>query len=204
MPIYEFTSPVTKLIEELKKIPGIGRKSAQRISFYLLKADKENALALANAIIEAREKTFFCTRCNNITTTDPCEICSGKDREPGKICIVEEPFNIYSIEKTGLYKGMYHVLHGNLSPIRGVGPDELRTSGLLNRLATGEVQEVILATSPTTEGNATAHYMSELIKRHKINNVKVTRLALGIPIGADIDYVDSVTIAKAMEGRIEL
>ncbi|UCH97325.1 MAG: recombination protein RecR [Candidatus Aminicenantes bacterium] len=203
MSLYEFTSPVKKLIEELKKIPGIGRKSAQRMCFYLLKSDKENALALANAIIEAREQTFFCSTCNNITSKEPCEICSGTDRETGKICVVEEPFNIYSIERTDLYKGMYHVLHGNLSPIKGIGPDELKISGLLRRLEEGHIEEVILATSPTTEGNATAHYLSEVIRKHN-PDVKVTRLALGIPIGADIDYVDSVTIARAMEGRVQI
>jgi len=203
MPTFEFTSPVTKLIEELKKIPGIGRKSAQRISFYLLKTDWDNAVNLANAIVEAREKTFFCSTCSNITTMDPCEICSGKNRDMEKICVVEEPFNIYSIERTELYTGLYHVLHGNLSPIRGIGPDQLKIPGLLNRLENDEIKEVILATSPTTEGNATAHYLSEIIKK-KRSNVRITRLALGIPIGADIDYVDSVTIAKAMEGRIDL
>ncbi|MCP5047767.1 MAG: recombination protein RecR, partial [bacterium] len=139
----------------------------------------------------------------NITTTDPCEICTGTNRETGKICVVEEPFNIYSIERTGLYKGLYHVLHGNLSPIRGIGPDELKISSLINRLEKADMTEIILATSPTTEGNATAHYLSDMIRKYK-PNLKVTRLALGIPIGADLDYVDSVTIAKAMEGRIEL
>jgi recombination protein RecR len=201
--MFEFTSPVSKLIEELKKIPGIGRKSAQRIGFYLLKSSNETAIALANAIIEAKETTFFCSACHNITTDDPCEICIAPDREKSKICVVEEPFNIYSIEKTNLYKGLYHVLHGNLSPIRGVGPDELKISGLLQRVQTGGVEEIILATSPTTEGNATAHYVSELIRENK-PNIKISRLALGIPIGADIDYVDSVTIARAMEGRIEM
>jgi recombination protein RecR len=203
MSLYEFTSPVKKLIEELKKIPGIGRKSAQRICFFLLKSQQENALALANAIKEARQHTFFCSICNNITAKDPCEICSGADRETDKICVVEEPFNIYSIERTDLYKGMYHVLHGNLSPIRGIGPDELKISGLIKRLQEGQVEEIILATSPTTEGNATAHYLSEMIKTNT-KSIRVTRLALGIPIGADIDYVDSVTIARAIEGRIEL
>ena len=200
--MFEFTSPVTRLIEELKKIPGIGRKSAQRIGFFLLKSPKEKAVSLANAIIEAREQTFFCSVCNNITSIDPCEICTSVERESTKICVVEEPFNIYSIEKTGLYKGVYHVLLGNLSPIKGIGPDELKVSGLLKRLQTDEIEEVILATSPTTEGNATAHYLSEMVKRTKAG-VKISRLALGIPIGADIDYVDSVTIAKALEGRID-
>ncbi len=199
--MFEFTSPVTALIEELKKIPGIGRKSAQRICFHLLKTGKEDAVALANAIIEAREKTFFCSTCNNITISDPCDICSDVQRDHSRVCVVEEPFNIYAIERTGLFKGAYHVLHGNLSPIRGIGPDELKISGLMSRVSGGNVQEVIVATSPTTEGNATAHYLSDLIRQYKI---KITRPALGIPIGADLDYVDSVTIAKALEGRIEL
>ena len=199
--MFKFTTPVSTLIEELKKIPGIGRKSAQRICFYLLKAGKQDAIELANAIMEAQEKTFFCSICNNITATDPCEICTDPERAQGQICVVEEPFNIYSIERTGLYNGTYHVLHGNLSPIKGIGPDELKISGLIDRIAGGNVDEVIVASSPTTEGNATAHYLSERIRQY---NVKITRLALGIPIGADLDYVDSVTIAKAIEGRIEL
>jgi len=199
--MFEFTSPVKDLIEELKKVPGIGRKSAQRICFYLLRADKQHAVDLANAILDAREQTFFCSVCNNITTTEPCEICTDGQRDRKKICVVEEPFNIYSIERTGLFKGTYHVLHGNLSPIKGIGPDELKISGLLDRLGRDDFDELIVATSPTTEGNATAHYLSERVRAF---NVKITRLALGIPIGADLDYVDSVTIAKAMEGRIEL
>ena len=190
--MFKFTTPVSTLIEELKKIPGIGRKSAQRICFYLLKAGKQDAIELANAIMEAQEKTFFCSI---------CEICTDPERAQGQICVVEEPFNIYSIERTGLYNGTYHVLHGNLSPIKGIGPDELKISGLIDRIAGGNVDEVIVASSPTTEGNATAHYLSERIRQY---NVKITRLALGIPIGADLDYVDSVTIAKAIEGRIEL
>ena len=199
--MFEFTTPVRDLIEELKKIPGIGRKSAQRICFYLLRADKQHAVRLANTILAAREKTFFCSICNNITDINPCEICTDTNRDQMKICVVEEPFNIYAIERTGLYKGTYHVLHGNLSPIKGIGPDELKISGLVERAAGGKVEEVILATSPTTEGNATAHYLTEKMRPYKI---KITRLALGIPIGADLDYVDSITIAKAMECRIEL
>lgn len=199
--MFEFTAPITALIEELKQLPGIGRKSAQRICFFLLKTGKQHALDLAAAIVEAREKTVFCSVCHNITAGDPCEICSDQQREQDKICVVEEPFNIYSIERTGLYKGAYHVLHGNLSPIKGIGPDELKISGLIERVTSGAAVEVIVATSPTTEGNATAHYLSEQLRPHR---VKISRLALGLPIGADLDYVDSVTIAKAMEGRIEL
>ena len=197
---YLFSPTIARLIEELKKIPGIGRKSAQRISFYLLKAKKDSALNLAQAIVDAREKTRFCTVCNTITEDDPCEICTGSNRDKKKICVVEEPFNIFSIEKTNLYKGLYHVLHGNLSPIRGIGPDELKLDGLIRRVQEGEVEEVILATSPTTEGNATAHYLTEILRTYKI---KTTRIALGLPVGADIDYVDSVTIARAFEGRFE-
>lgn len=199
--MYNFTPPIAKLIEQLKKIPGIGSKSAQRISFYLLKTKKRNAIELANAIIDAREKTFFCSKCNNITSQSQCEICSDPKRDSSKICVIEEPFNVYSIEKTNLYNGLYHVLHGNLSPIKGIGPDELKISGLINRVENGNVEEVILATSPTTEGNATAYYLTEILRKYKI---KITRIALGLPIGADIDYVDSVTIARSIEGRVEI
>ena len=199
--MYNFTPPIAKLIEQLRKIPGIGTKSAQRISFYLLKTKKRNAIELANAIIDAREKTFFCSKCNNMASQSQCEICSDTKRDLSKICVIEEPFNVYSIERTNLYNGLYHVLHGNLSPIKGLGPDELKISGLINRVAEGNVKEVILATSPTTEGNATAHYLTDILRKYKI---KITRIALGLPIGADIDYVDSVTIAKSIEGRVEV
>lgn len=197
----DYTPPLARLIEELKKIPGIGRKSAQRIAFYLLRTDKKSALALADAIVQAREKIFYCSVCNNITAVDPCEICSSSERDGEKICVVEEPFNIQSIEKTGLFHGHYHVLMGNLSPIRGIGPDELRISGLIERIKTGSYREVILATSPTTEGSATAHYLTEILRQYKIT---MSRIALGLPVGADLDYADEVTIAKAIEGRLEV
>ncbi len=197
----DYTPPLARLIEELKKIPGIGRKSAQRIAFYLLRTDKKNALALAEAIVQAREKIFYCSVCNNITAVDPCEICSSNERDGEKICVVEEPFNIHSIEKTGLFHGHYHVLMGNLSPIRGIGPDELRISGLVERIKTGRYREVILATSPTTEGSATAHYLTEILRQYKIT---MSRIALGLPVGADLDYADEVTIAKSIEGRLEV
>jgi recombination protein RecR len=197
----DYTPPLARLIEELKKIPGIGRKSAQRIAFFLLRADKKNALALADSIVQAREKIFYCSVCNNITDVDPCEICSSSERDDEKICVVEEPFNIHSIEKTGLFHGRYHVLMGNLSPIRGVGPDELRIAGLLERIRKGNFREIILATSPTTEGSATAHYLTEILRQYKII---ISRIALGLPVGADLDYADEVTIAKAIEGRLEV
>jgi len=196
-----YTPPLAQLIDELKKIPGIGRKSAQRIAFYLFKIDKKNALALAAAIVQAREKIVTCSNCNNLSAVNPCEICSSSDRDNEKICVVEEPFNIYSIEKTGLYNGYYHVLQGNLSPIRGIGPDELRISGLIDRIKNGAFREVILATSPTTEGSATAHYLTDILRQYKIT---ISRIALGLPIGADLDYADEVTIAKAIEGRSEV
>lgn len=199
--MFQFTPPVNRLIEELKKMPGIGQKSAQRIVFFLLRTDRNIALNLANSIIDAREKIRLCSVCFNITTIDPCEICTDSKRETGKICVVEEPFNIYSIEKTDLFKGLYHVLHGNLSPIRGIGPEELKISSLLNRIQDSRIEEIILATSPTTEGNATAHYLTDRIRPY---GKKVTRIALGLPVGADLDYVDSITIAKALEGRIEV
>lgn len=197
----EYTPPLARLIEELKRIPGIGRKSAQRIAFFLLRGERRNALALADAIVQARDKTFYCSRCNNITAVDPCEICSDANRDTEKICVVEEPFNIQAIERTGLYRGHYHVLLGNLSPIRGVGPDELRIAGLLQRVRDGRYREVILATSPTTEGSATAHYLTEVLRQYKIT---ISRIALGLPVGADLDYADEVTIAKAIEGRSEV
>jgi len=197
----DYTPPLARLIEGLKKIPGIGRKSAQRIAFYLLRTDKKNALALADAIVQAREKIFYCSICNNITAIDPCEICSSSERDGEKICVVEEPFNIHSIEKTGLFHGYYHVLMGNLSPIRGIGPDELRISGLIERIKNGSFREVILATSPTTEGSATAHYLTGILRQYKIT---ITRIAQGLPVGADLDYADEVTIAKAIEGRLEV
>lgn len=196
-----FTPPLARLIEELKRIPGIGRKSAQRIAFFLLRGERRNALALAEAIVQARDKTFYCSRCNNITAVDPCEICSDANRDTEKICVVEEPFNIQAIERTGLYRGHYHVLLGNLSPIRGVGPDELRIAGLLQRVRDGGYREVILATSPTTEGSATAHYLTEVLRQYRIT---ISRIALGLPVGADLDYADEVTIAKAIEGRSEV
>ena len=198
--MYDFTQPVANLVNELRKIPGIGTKSAQRIAFHLLKTDKDKVLALSDSINNAMEKTRFCKICNNITEFEICEICEGKGRDITKICVVEEPFNILSIERTGLYKGMYHVLSGNLSPIRGVGPDELKISSLERRLDSGKTEEVIIATSPTVEGNATAIYIFDLLKK---KDIKITRIAMGLPIGADLDYVDSVTIAKSFEGRIE-
>jgi len=198
--MFGFTKPVARLIEELKKLPGIGTKSAQRIGFFILRADRERMLRLAESIVDAKENTFSCKICNNISENDICEICSDESRDKKKICVVEEPFNIFSIEKTGLYKGQYHVLGGNLSPIKGVGPDELNISSLFKRVESSEIEELILALSPTTEGNATSYFLFDKFRKF---NLRITRIALGIPVGSDLDYVDSVTIAKSFEGRVE-
>lgn len=196
-----FSPPLERLLAELARLPGVGRKSAQRIGFYLLKSDPGKSQDLARAIIEARESVRFCSICRTLTTTEVCDICGDDSRDKGLICVVEEPFNILSIEKTHLYKGRYHVLHGNLSPVRGIGPDELRIPDLLRRVDGGHVREVILATSPTTEGNATAHFLSEQLKP---SGVRISRIALGLPVGADMDYVDALTIARSLEGRREV
>ncbi len=192
---------VFQLIEGLKQLPGLGPKSAQRIAFHLLKAPVEQVEALSSAMLAARRGTRLCERCNLISDEPLCPICTDPKRDDSVICVVEEPFNVFSIEKSGSFHGRYYVLHGNLSPLRGIGPDELKIAGLIELLQTPVLAEVILATSPTTEGNATAHYLSERIREF---GKRVSRIALGIPIGADMDYVDSVTIGRALEGRIFL
>jgi recombination protein RecR len=199
--MFNYSPPLARLIEELRRLPGIGRKSAQRIVYFLLKSDKKIMADLAEALVRLREQIVYCSICNNITASDPCEICSDASRDRSKICVVEEPFNIYSIEKTGLFRGLYHVLLGNLSPIRGIGPEELKIAGLLQRVKDGHLEEIILAMSPTTEGNATIYYLIDLLRPFP---VKVTRIAIGLPVGADLDYADQVTIARALEGRSEI
>lgn len=197
----EFAEPMTRLIAELKKLPGIGSKNAQRLAFHILRSAGEDAGALAAAIRDVKEKLLLCSRCNNITDVDPCVYCSSATRNQRLVCVVEEPTNIAAIEKTRHFNGVYHVLHGSLSPVHGVGPEQLRTANLLARVQAGEVDELIVATNPTVEGEATAVYLSQLVKRP---GVKVTRIAMGIPVGSDIEYADEVTMLKAMEGRREL
>ena len=197
----ETNEPLSKLINNLKKLPGIGQKSAQRIAYYILKKGNNFSYELGNAILEAGEKITYCKICNNFTTTQPCSICADINRNSSKLCIVEQPFNIFSIEKTGLFKGKYHVLLGKLSPLEGIGPDELKISNLIKRIEDENIKEIILALSPTTEGNATSHYLIDLLKDF---DIKITRISFGLPIGSDIDYVDSITIAKALEDRIEI
>jgi recombination protein RecR len=197
----KFAEPMTRLIDELKKLPGIGSKSAQRLAFHILRAEDEDAEGLATAIRDVKARLHLCSICNNITDVDPCTYCSGATRNQRLVCVVEEPTNIASVEKTRHYNGVYHVLHGAISPLHGIGPEQLRIANLMRRIDAGEVDELIIATNPTVEGEATAVYLSRLIKRP---NVKVTRIATGLPAGSDIEYADEVTMQKAMEGRREL
>jgi recombination protein RecR len=197
----DFAAPVERLINELKHLPGIGQKTAQRLAFHLLRAAPEDALALADAIREAKQTIRECSVCHNITDTDPCLYCVGPTRNRKTICVVEEAHNILAIEKTRTYSGLYHVLGGSLSPLQGRGPDQLKIKTLVERLKEGSVEEIILATNPTAEGEATAVYISKLLKPL---GVRVTRIGVGIPVGADLEYADEVTMLKAMEGRRDL
>ncbi len=196
-----FAEPMTRLIDELKKLPGIGTKSAQRLAFHVLRTSEAEAKALAEAITTVRARLMLCSICNNITDIDPCGYCANAARSHGQICVVEEPTNIATIEKTRTYTGVYHVLHGTLSPVNGVGPEHLRIANLLSRL--DEAAEIILATSPTTEGEATAGYLASEVRRLR-PELRVTRIATGVPAGSDIEYADEVTISRAMDGRREM
>jgi recombination protein RecR len=196
-----FAEPMTRLIDELKKLPGVGSKSAQRLAFHILRSSEDDAGALAAAIHDVKASLRLCSICNNITDVDPCTYCSSPTRNQRLICVVEEPTNIAAVEKTRHYNGVYHVLHGSISPIHGVGPEQLRISNLMKRVEDDQADEVILATNPTVEGEATATYLSGQLRRA---GLKVTRIATGIPAGSDIEYADEITMLKAMEGRREL
>ncbi len=197
----DFAKPVERLVEELKHLPGIGQKTAQRLAFHLLRAPAEEALALAEAIRDAKQNIRECSVCRNITDTDPCLYCTGPSRTRKTICVVEESHNILAIERTRQFSGLYHVLGGALSPLQGVGPEQLHIKALIERLKGGGVEEIIIATNPTAEGEATAVYISKLIKPL---GIRVTRIGVGIPVGSDLEYADEVTMLKAMEGRREL
>lgn len=196
-----FAEPMARLIEELKKLPGVGSKTAQRFAFHILRASDEDAELLAGAIHDVKASLRLCSVCNNITDIDPCVYCVSPTRNQRLVCVVEEPTNIAAVEKTRHYNGVYHVLHGALSPLHGVGPEQLRIANLSKRVESGSVDELIVATNPTIEGEATATYLSQLFRAF---GVKVTRIATGVPVGSDIEYADEVTMQKAMEGRREL
>jgi len=196
-----FAEPMSRLIDELKKLPGVGAKSAQRLAFHILRSPDEDAEALAAAVRDVKANLRLCSVCNNITDVDPCVYCTSPTRNRRLVCVVEEPTNIAAIEKTKHFNGVFHVLHGAISPLHGIGPEQLRISNLITRVDAGNVDEVILATNPTVEGEATAVYLSQQLKRA---GVRVTRIAMGIPVGSDIEYTDEITMLKAMEGRREL
>lgn len=193
-----YAEPMARLIEELKKLPGVGSKSAQRFAFHILRATDEDAAALAEAVRGLKESLRLCSVCNNVTDIDPCVYCASPTRNQRQVCVVEEPTSIAAIERTRSYEGVYHVLHGTLSPLHGVGPDQLRTGTLVARAERGEVDEVILATSPTLEGEATADWLATALRGSR---VRVTRIATGVPAGSDIEYADEVTMARALAGR---
>jgi len=197
----DFAEPIVRLIDELKRLPGVGQKTAQRLAFHLLRVSPEQALALSDAIRQAKLTIRECTICNNITDSDPCLYCASATRNRKIICVVEQPHNILAVEKTRQYSGLYHVLGGALSPLEGIGPDHLKLKSLIERLKNGTVEEIIIATNPTAEGEATAVYVSKLLKPL---GVRVTRIGVGIPVGSDLEYADEVTMLKAMEGRREL
>ena len=193
--------PLTRLVEQLQKLPGIGAKGAQRLAFHILKNTRDEAERLCDAIRDVKERVTYCSTCNNITEHDPCMFCTGPTRDQRVICVVEEPQNVSVVEKTREFRGVYHVLMGALSPLHGVGPDDLKIKGLLSRVGNGGVEEIILATNPTVEGEATALYLARLLKPL---GVRVTRIAMGIPVGSDLEYADEVTMTRAMEGRREV
>lgn len=193
--------PLTRLIEHLQRLPGIGRKSAQRLAFHVMKSPREDAERLAEALRDVKDKVLYCSTCNNVTDADPCPICTDDARDGRVICVVEEPTNVLAIERSRDFNGRYHVLMGALSPLQGIGPDDLRIKGLLTRVDAGGVAEVILATNPNVEGEATAIYLARLLKPL---GVRVTRIAMGVPVGSDLEYADDITMHKAIEGRREV
>jgi len=197
----DFAEPLARLIAEFKRLPGVGQKSAQRLAFHVLRAGREDAEHLSQAILDVKDKLGLCALCNNISESEQCQFCRDPNRDPKVVCVVEEAHNIVGIETTRQFAGRYHVLHGALSPLRGIGPESLKIKGLVERIGQGEIAEVIVATNPTVEGEATAVYLARLLKPL---GVKVMRIAMGVPVGSDLEFADEVTISKAMEGRREM
>lgn len=197
----DLARPMSRLVEEFKKLPGIGQKSAQRIAFHLLGLPKEQALELAAAVSDMREQIQLCSRCNNIAEGELCPICRDPNRKRNVVCVLEQPTNIMLVERTRQYDGQYHILHGAISPLRNIGPEDLKIKNLLERLREGEIEEIILATSPTTEGQATATYLAKLLKPL---GLKVTRIGMGIPVGSELEFIDEATMWESMEGRREV
>jgi recombination protein RecR len=193
--------PVTRLIEAFSQLPGVGPKTASRLTFYLLRRPPEQAEALAKALQELKQKVVFCSSCYNITESSPCAVCRDESRDRTTICVVEEPLDVLAIERTGEYRGLYHVLHGALSPVEGIGPDELRINELVARVKDGTVKEVLLATNPNLEGEATAMYLQRILQP---TGVRITRLARGLPVGGDLEYADTITLSRALQGRQDM
>ena len=197
----DFAAPLQRLIDEFRRLPGIGQKSAQRLAFHTLRASRDDAARLAAALLDVKDNLGICAECNNISDGELCSFCRDPHRDRTSVCVVEEPHNVLPIETTRTFDGVYHVLHGAISPLRGIGPEQLKIKGLLDRIAKGDVQEIILATNPTVEGEATAVYLSRLLKPL---GLKVTRIAMGIPVGSDLEFADEVTMSKSLENRREM
>jgi recombination protein RecR len=197
----DFAAPLQRLIEEFRRLPGIGQKSAQRIAFFVLRNSRDDAARLAQAMLDVKDNLGICAECNNISDGELCSYCRDPHRDRTQVCVVEEPHNVLPIETTRTFEGIYHVLHGAISPLRGIGPEQLKIKGLLDRIAKGDVKEIILATNPTVEGEATAVYLSRLLKPL---GLKITRIAMGIPVGSDLEFADEVTISKSLENRREM
>jgi len=197
----DFAAPLQRLIDEFRRLPGVGQKSAQRLAFYVLRSSRDQAAALAAALIDVKDNLGICAECNNISDAELCPYCRDPNRDRTRICVVEEPHNILAVETTRSFGGLYHVLHGAISPLRGIGPEQLKIKGLLDRIAQGEVKEIIMATNPTVEGEATAVYLSRLLKPL---GMKVMRIAMGIPVGSDLEFADEVTMLKSLENRREM
>jgi len=197
----DFAAPLQRLIDEFRRLPGIGQKSAQRLAFHVLRTSRDDASRLASALLDVKDHLGLCAECNNISDGELCPYCRDPHRDQTQICVVEEPHNILPIETTRTFSGRYHVLHGSISPLRGVGPEQLKIKGLLDRIGNSEIQEIILATNPTVEGEATAVYLSRLLKPL---GMRVTRIAMGIPVGSDLEFADEVTMSKSLENRREM